>query len=264
MSTLSEAQFETLELSESEGVLSLTLRRGRSNPMNATLVKELCEVFGQAEQQSEIRGVILQGQPGFFSVGLDVVELYDYEPERFEQFWHELAAMILAMMSCSKPVVAVITGHAPAGGCVLALCCDYRIMAQGAYQIGLNELPVGIVIPPLIYELYRFVLGENLAYKLLMEGRLMTADAALNLGLVDEAVAPEQVWERAQKQMQIYLQINPSAWSQSKKLLRRELLQRMQAQLADFDRHFAPVIEHWWRPESRQQLQQMIQRLKKV
>ena len=259
-----QQSYSTLLLEAEQGIVTITLNRGRSNPMNGQLVRELRDAFTVASSDPEIKGLILTGQPGFFSVGLDVVELYDYDEARFLNFWHELSEMILAMIRCPKPVVAAITGHAPAGGCVLALCCDYRIMARGKYTIGLNELPVGIVIPPMIYELYRFVLGENRAYRLLIEGRLMNAEEALERDLVDEAVVQEYVLERAQTKMKDYQAINQNAWQTSKGLLRRELLLRLESQLEDFDANFKPVIDHWWRPESRHQLQRMLQRLKKA
>lgn len=256
--------YSTVLLEEDANIRTITLNRGRSNPMNGQLVRDLRDVFTLVSSDPEIKGLILTGQPNFFSVGLDVVELYDYDEARFLNFWHELSEMILAMVRCPKPVVAAVTGHAPAGGCVLALCCDYRIMARGKYTIGLNELPVGIVIPPMIYELYRFVLGENGAYKNLIEGRLMNAEEALAHNLIDEAVLSEYVLERSIAKMQDYQRINQNAWQASKRLLRRELLQRLESQLEDFEANFKPVIDHWWQPESRHQLQQMIQRLKKT
>lgn len=250
----------TLQTQIKDGVQIVSLDRGKANPMNHELVQELRQLIAQSNADETVRGSILTGKPGFFSAGLDVVELYSYEPEVMKAFWKDLAALLVDLAGSPKPWVAAISGHSPAGGCVLALCCDQRVMAAGPYKIGLNEVPVGIVVPMPIYHLYTSVLGPRLGYQYLMEGRLMLPEDALSCGLVDSVVELEQVMPEAHKRLQAYLSLNQTVWRQSKQLLRAPLLAQLNT---DFDSTFEATLTHWWSEESRNQIAAMIQKLKK-
>lgn len=250
--------FETLTLEERERYLIVTLNRGTSNPMNMTLVNELREVIAQVKASSEIDAAILAGRAPFYSAGLDVIELYDYDETKMLQFWKDLAALIAEFSSCPKPWVAAITGHSPAGGCVLALCCDFRIMAAGKFKIGLNEIPVGIVIPAPIFHLYAHVLGERVAYQFLLEGRLVLPEEALAVGLVDAVVEADQVLAEAEAKVQRLLKLTPQAVQLSKINLRQGLYQQL---TPDFETAFGPTLKQWWQPESRAALKAVVDSL---
>ncbi len=252
--------FETLILEQRERYLIVTLNRGKSNPMNMTLVNELREVIAQVKASKEIDAAILAGRTPFYSAGLDVIELYGYDEAKMLQFWKDLAALIAEFSACPKPWVAAITGHSPAGGCVLALCCDFRIMAAGKFKIGLNEIPVGIVIPAPIFHLYAHVLGERQAYQFLLEGRLVLPEEALRVGLIDSVVEPEQVLAAAEAKVQGLLKLTAQALHLSKVNMRAPL----QALLTpDFDSAFGPTLKQWWQPESRAALKAVVDSLKK-
>src|SRR5690606_32452196 len=105
--------------------------------------------------------------------GLDLITLFEYDEAKIHEFWESFIALIYDLAAFPKPSIAAITGHSPAGGCVLALCCDHRVMAEGDYIIGLNEVPVGIIVPQCIFELYSFWLGSARASKFLLEGKLL-------------------------------------------------------------------------------------------
>ena len=95
------------------------------------------------------------------------------------------------------PVAAALAGHAPAGGCVLALCCDYRVMAEGPFRIGLNETQVGLVAPEGIQHLLRRVVGPHRAERLLVGGEMVDSARAHAIGLVDELAGIDDVATRA-------------------------------------------------------------------
>ncbi|MEZ0371253.1 MAG: enoyl-CoA hydratase/isomerase family protein [Candidatus Sericytochromatia bacterium] len=229
--------------------------------MNHQMVTELRALIRESNDNAAIRGNLLTGKPNFFSAGLDVVELYAYEPDQMVSFWQDLAGLLADLAGSPKPWVAAISGHSPAGGCVLALCCDQRVMAQGNYKIGLNEVPVGIVVPMPIYHLYASVLGPRLAYQYLLEGRLMLPDEALASGLIDAVVEPWQVLDEARLRLQSYLVFNDTVWRESKKLMRAPLVEQLNAV---FETSFSATVRHWWSKESRQQIAAMIQKLKKA
>jgi len=250
---------DTLKAEQIQDRMQITLQRGKANPINSTLVNELRQAIAELKQNDSIKGAILTGQPRYFSAGLDVVELYGYDADTMRQFWQDFTALILEMISCPKPIVAAISGHSPAGGCVLALCCDQRLMAEGPYRIGLNEVPVGIVVPPTIYYLYAAAMGEGKAYHHLLNGSLMLPEEALAEGLVHQVLPLEALQEQAEERLNHYLSMNATAWGTSKLLLRQSLLSQLRG---DFDQLFGPVLKHWWSAEFRAQLEGMVERLK--
>jgi 3,2-trans-enoyl-CoA isomerase len=235
------------------------LDRGRSNPINHQMVIDLTNAIKEFDNDREIGGVVITGKYGFFSSGIDLMEAYDYNEEQVKQFWTDFLALPQALTSFKKPLVAAVSGHNPAGGCVIALCCDYRIMADGQFIIGLNEIPVGIIVPDSIFNLYSFWLGQNKAYQYIMEGKLLTVAEALHTGLVDEVVSPEELIIVAEKKVRTYMQMNQLTWSVSKMNLRKELIGKLNA---DQTENLNIMLKQWWSPATRKGLEMMIENLK--
>jgi len=175
--------------------------------------------------------------------------LYALNEADVKEFWIAFMKMTNTLVAFSKPFVAAITGHSPAGGCVLSICADYRVMAEGKFIIGLNEIPVGIVVPKSIFDLYAFWVGKRVAYQFLLEGKLVTPDIAQKIGLVDEVVPADKVLERAVEKMEDYTNFDPKTWAISKQNLRSDLLKDMQNQ--DIETVLEPMLKQWWSPRTR-------------
>ncbi|WP_184542005.1 enoyl-CoA hydratase/isomerase family protein [Mucilaginibacter sp. FT3.2] len=237
----------------------ISLDRGRSNAINHQMVKELAGCIKMLESDDSVCGVILTGKEGFFSSGIDLIEAYDYNEEQSREFWIDFLALQNTLTAFRKPLVAAISGHSPAGGCILAICCDYRVMAAGAFIIGLNEIPVGIIVPDIVFNLYSFWLGQRKAYQYLMEGKLLKVNEALEAGLIDEISGPENLMNAAVEKVKAYMKLNPVTWSESKLNLRKELIGKLKADQTDT---LNKMLEQWWAPATRQGLQMMIQNLK--
>ncbi|MEZ5007728.1 MAG: enoyl-CoA hydratase/isomerase family protein [Chitinophagales bacterium] len=247
-------------INDSEGVRTIKMNRGSSNPINESFVNELINIFDKSKSDDAVKGILLTGQDHFFSVGLDLPELYNYSQEDFDRFWQCFMSLIYTLGTFDKPFVTSITGHAPAGGCVIAICSDYRVMATGKYRIGLNEVPVGIIVPPSIYELYALWLGKRVASQSLLEGKLHTVDEALAIGLVDEVANLDQVDEVALQQLKKYLSFDQEAWRATKRNIRRDLTPYLTPQR---DHHFEVAQKQWWKPEVRAALKAYIDKIKK-
>lgn len=241
-------------------IRTIQMVRGSSNPINLDFLEEFNSIIDAAQADENVNGILLTGQDHFFSVGLDLIELYDYDKNQFESFWKVFNIMIQKLVEFNKPMVAAITGHAPAGGCVISICADYRVMAQGKYKIGLNEIPVGIIVPPSIFELYAFWLGKRKASQFLFEGKLHTVDEALEVGLIDEAVPLEEVNEVALKKLKLYSQFNATAWRKTKQNCRADLIKVVQSTDGE---HLTNALKQWWEPEVRNALSAYIQTFKK-
>ena len=250
----------TFKISVKDKVAVLTLDRGKANAINAEMATELTDMFNNIQADSSVGGLIITGKEDFFSAGLDLIELYDYDEAQIKEFWQVFLNLVKTATSFSKPMVAAINGHSPAGGCVLALCCDYRLMAEGKYIIGLNEVPVGIIVPDSIFNLYAFWIGKSLAYQFLLEGKLMGTGEALKYKLVDEVVNKASILTLAERQVRKYLQFNWTTWQQSKLNMRGELIQsasKDQTEILD------AILKQWWSPYSRSIMQTIITNLKK-
>lgn len=250
----------TLQVTIKDRVAIVGLNRGKSNPINAEMVQELYDLVQNIEKDQNISGMVITGKENFFSAGLDLIEIYDYNEEKSGDFWKDFMALQSAMVAFKKPMVAAISGHSPAGGCVLALCCDYRVMAEGKFIIGLNEIPVGIIVPDSVFHLYAFWLGYRKAYQLLLEGRLLTVEEAFECGLIDELSKPESVISTAERKIRTYLQHNQVTWCQSKLNLRRELIAKVSA---DQSTTLNAILKQWWSPDTRSIVKTIIQNLKK-
>ena len=150
----------TLQITKKENYAIVQLNRGKVNAINLQMAQELTNTIQSFKETDSIRGVILTGQDHFFTAGLDVIELYDYDKATIQEFMIAFGELYLTLVKFPKPLIAAITGHAPAGGAVFAITCDYRVMADGEkYTIGLNEILVNIGLSQAIIDGYAFWLS---------------------------------------------------------------------------------------------------------
>ncbi len=256
VNTLSMGKF--IKIQTTDHIAYLALDRGKSNAMHLEMVEELTEAIKSAQDNPAIEAIVIHGKEGFFSSGLDLITLFEYDENKIAHFWRAFIDLIYTLTAFPKPTVASITGHSPAGGCVLALCCDYRVMAEGEFIIGLNEVPVGIVVPSGIFELYSFWIGKAIAYRNLLEGKLLLPSEALQIHLVDEVVPADRVNTAATRRARGLTQFDKSAWGATKLNLRNDLLQKIAANKTEAVQQ---VLAQWWKPSTRNILKTIIHNL---
>ncbi len=248
-------------LTENKGDYTIiTLNRGKASPLSHEMVNEFRELLKKITVDDTVKGIILTGQEHFFSVGVDVKEMFEKDREGVTAFWKDFSSLIAELFAFPKPFISAITGHSPAGGTVMAICSDYRVMAQGKYQIGLNEIAVGITLPTMIFEIYAFWLGERKACQNLLEAKMMLPDEALQVGLVDEVCDGSEVLARAEAKMKLYLSFSQASWIHSKKNLRKEQLDKNEKIV--FERDYVDTMEDWWLSENREALGKVVAMLK--
>src|SRR5271157_6607896 len=177
-------------------VRELRLNRPPVNALSTELISALRKAIEQAPVDGA-RAVLVSGPPGMFSAGLDIPLLFKCNRDGMVQLWRELYGLMKALASSSIPICAAITGHAPAGGTVIALFCDWRVAARGDFRLGLSEVQVGVALPPVILSALRRQVGARQAERLAVTGVLISPQEALDIGLVDELVASERVVSRA-------------------------------------------------------------------
>lgn len=250
----------TIKVSIKDRLAIITLNRGKSNALNREMIKELNDILTHIDEDDAIGGVLITGRESFFSAGLDLIELYDYNEEEVLSFWKLFLTFTANLAAFKKPMVAAINGHSPAGGCVIALACDARVMAEGKFIIGLNEVPVGIIVPKSIFELYAFWIGQANAARSLLEGKLFSPEEALQAGLVDELVKPESILTAAERKVRKYMAFEANTWQQSKKNIRQELTRSL---AADQSAALEVMLKQWWSPATRSILKTIIDNLQK-
>jgi enoyl-CoA hydratase len=183
------------------GVRVLAVDRPPANAIDLQLLADLAAAVAAADADDSVRSVVVTGAGRFFSGGLDLKAMATGQAREMAGFGG--ADGIFQLWTLGKPTLAMVNGHAIAGGCVLALACDFRIAAAGAYKIGLNETAIGLALPTGAFEIARLVLPRRHVRAALLDGDLYDPDGARTVGLVDRVVAADQLeavcFERARR-----------------------------------------------------------------
>jgi enoyl-CoA hydratase len=174
------------------GVRMLTLDRPPANAEDEALLTDLCTALDRAEADAAVRAVVLTGAGKFFCGGFDLSA-----PRRDGE---EIAVMTttfrdahVKLLTMGKPTLAMMNGHAIAGGLVLVLACDYRLGLDGDYKIGLNEVAIGASFPKVAMEITRLRLTHQRAAELMLGAAIYPAKEALRLGVVDELLPADKL-----------------------------------------------------------------------
>lgn len=239
-------------------IIELRLARPPVNALNPELIAALRQAIEAAPGQGH-QAIVLSGHPGLFSAGLDVPTLLGLDRVALLATWRDYFAVLAALARSPIPVVAALTGHSPAGGAVIALYADYRIMADGEYRIGLNEVQVGLVVPEVIQAAFRRLLGAHRAERLLVSGAMITAAEAFAIGLVDELAPAEAVVAKAIAWCEQHLALPAQAMQLTRRMARADLV-------ALFDDPARLDLEgfadHWFAESTQQVLHGLVARLK--
>ena len=239
-------------------VRELRLNRPPVNALTPELLSTLREAISSAGRDG-VRALVLSGTPGRFSAGLDVPILLGLQPPAIEKLWHELYAVMQTIAASPLPIVAAITGHAPAGGTVLALFCDWRVAAEGDYKLGLNEVAVGIPLPPVILGGLRRLVGARRAEWMGVSGTLISPQEALEVGLVDEVIPLDQVVDRAHEWCSRMLALPEEAMMATRREARSDLVSLFGSGIKA---ELGTVIASWWTPATQSTLRGLVERLK--
>lgn len=240
------------------GIHEIRMARGPVNALDGALVSALREAIVGAPANGA-RGIVLSGAEGMFSAGVDVPALLQRDHAGVTDFWNDFFALCGAIAASPIPTVAAITGHSPAGGAVISLFCDYRVMAHGMYKIGLNEVQVGLSVPEPIQFAMRRILGNYRAERLLVAGAMVDAEQAHAIGLVDELATVEQVVMRSVLWLGELLRLPPKAMLRTRAIARADLL----AVWGDTDDLLDPgFVDDFFAEETQTVMRALVARLK--
>ncbi len=241
-----------------DDIFELRLARPPVNALNPALLQALREAIEIAPQEGA-QALVLSGSPGIFSAGLDVPALLAMPRDELERAWRAFFEVCTALAHCPVPTVAALTGHSPAGGAVLSLYCDYRVMAEGDFRIGLNEVQVALVVPECIQHALRRVVGAYRAERLMVSGAMIDATQAARIGMVDELVPLDQVVARSVEWLQALLALPRRAMLKTRELARADLRAAIDdPALLDLD----AFLDGWFGDETQAVLTALVAKLK--
>lgn len=230
------------------------LCRGVTNAFDQQMVEELAEAVHTVALDPSLRGlVVASNNDKFFSIGFDIPNLIALPRDEFALFFRAFHQFCVDLFALPKPTVAAVTGHAIAGGCILTLCCDYRIIAEGRKLIGLNEIKLGVPVPYIADCILRALVGYRNARQVMETGDFFTSEEALRLGLVDQVLPQERVVSEAVSKASSLGAMPRDAFSLIKRNRIEPILAEVQSGMEDRERTF---FECWHSETAQERLRE--------
>ena len=246
-----------LEIINHGTVREIRMARPPANAINLEMMDQLTQAFEDAAINAQ--AVVLSGRPGMFTAGLDVPELIRLDRDEITQCWLKFTRLQQTIAALPIPSAIAMTGHAPAAGIVMALFGDYRVMADGDYVTGLNEVQIGLVVTPLIYQSLLRVVGARTAEKILVAGELLKAGQAFEIGLIDElADDPDDTVARAISWCEKMLNLPREAMLTTRTMARSDLVKLFEN---TSDANVNPFVDSWFSEETQSALKGLVERL---
>lgn len=234
------------------------LEREHGNAINDALVEGLIAALAEAEADDGVRGILLAAGGKLFSPGLDLQELFPLDRPAMERFMTRFSAAVLALYTFPKPVVAALHGHALAGGCILALCADWRVLRRGAL-VGLNEVRVGVPLPFGVAFIVRDAVPRHALAAVTLLGRNFSDGDALAAGLTDEIAEPDAVEDAARARLTEFVAKDAAAFAITKRYLRSPAVERIRANNRLL---LAEWLDAWFSRTTRERIARIVEDLK--
>lgn len=222
---MSDVRFE-----RSDRVAVLTFDDGKANAFRTSTLDAL-EAALDAAEASDTGALLITGRAGFFSGGLDLKALPTLDRAAQLVFFHRYARLMLRMWAFPRPTVAAVTGHALAGGAILALTADVRLMADGPFRFGLNEVAIGLPLPSFAMELARAALAGTTLIEATAHGRVFGAQEARDRGIVEALMAPDALLPAALERARGLAAVRSGPYAATKRLLITDGLRRAETAL---------------------------------
>lgn len=230
-----------VEVETSEGIATVVLNRGKVNALNGMVVEELKDRLNALEADRDSKAIVLTGRGKFFSFGFDIPEFLSFTKEAFTNYLIHFTNLYTYLFLYPKPVVAALNGHTIAGGCMLALACDHRVMVAGKGKISLNEIAFGSSVFAGSTEMLRFWIGSANAARVLYSGDMYSAEDALRLGLVQEVLTEDNLMAQARRIASDLASKHSPAFASIKSLLRKPIAEDMMARERASIREFVDI-----------------------
>jgi methylglutaconyl-CoA hydratase len=212
--------YQTLTIAEADRVAVITLNRPeKRNAISMALIHELMDTFAELEKSSA-RAVIITGAGKSFCAGMDLDELKSLTGRSREESQRDsetMARLFRGVYDFPKPLIAAVNGPAIAGGCGIATLCDFTLASTEA-KFGYTEVRIGF-LPAIVSTFLLRQIGEKHARDLLMTGRIITAEEAARMGLINEVVPADRLMPRAHELAVQLIENSPASLRATKQLI---------------------------------------------
>jgi enoyl-CoA hydratase/carnithine racemase len=216
----------SVQLEREGDVAVIRLDDGKANALGFDAVTALSDALGEA---SDARAVCLIGRPGRFSAGFDLNEM---RSDRAVELMTRGAELALRLVEHPAPVVLGVTGHALAMGAVLLLTADWRVGAAGDFKLGLNEVRIGLFVPPFAADLARERLTPRHLTEAAQLAEVYDPEGARAAGFLDEVVPEDEVAARAVARATTWAaDLDPKAFARTREIVRGDLLVRLRSSI---------------------------------
>ncbi|HEU0106602.1 MAG TPA: enoyl-CoA hydratase/isomerase family protein [Vicinamibacteria bacterium] len=245
-----------IRLERTGALVTVRFDKARGNAIDEPFTQELLQVAKELGADAGVRGVLLaSAHPKLFSPGLDLVTLLEYDRAAMERFMRLFAQAVWALYALPKPVVAAINGHAVAGGCILALTADYRILRRGGVQVGLNEVKVGVPLPWSVALLLRASVPASALTQVALLGRNFADDDAIAAGLADQLADADGFEDFGRARLEEFADKDTASIAITKGYLRDGVLREMRARESE---EMDAWLERWFSDGTRERIRQIV------
>jgi 3,2-trans-enoyl-CoA isomerase len=250
-----------VRIERKENLAVLRMDKARANAIDEGFVADLTEAARTVAADDSVHGVLLaSAHPKVFCPGLDLVTLIEFDRPRLERFMLRFAEMMQTLYGLPRPVVAAVNGHAVAGGAILAMTADYRVLRRGGAQIGLNEVRVGVPLPWSVALLLRATVAPPALAEIALLGRNFADDEALAAGLVHQLADADLFEDFCLARLREFAEKGRVALSRTKEYLRRGVLQEMRAHE---EAAMGEWLDCWFSPDTQQRIKATVASLAK-
>lgn len=218
--------YEHIESRFEDGLGTITLNRPPVNVLNIAMMEEINNVLKGWQGKKDLKVVLFNAKGKCFSAGVDVGEhMGGLAPKMIEVFH----GMFRLMDKLGIPTVASIYSSCLGGGCELAIFCDLVVSSKSS-KLGQPEIQVG-VFPPIAAQIMPRIIGRKAAMDLILSGRIISAEEALQMGLVNKVVADEELESATTEFIKPYLKLSAEVLRKTKKAIMAGLMDDLEPSL---------------------------------
>jgi len=234
-----------LQFKNEDGYNIIKLDNGVPNSLSSSLICEFSAILDRAADQR--LPLVITGNPKFFSMGLNLPEVIEFSKDEFRDYIEKFDLLVHKIFTLPVPVVCALEGHAVAGGAILALACDMRIGVDEARKFGCNEARLGVPVPYLPTMLFRNIVSQQIADKLIFQGEIISFRDALGYGLMDSLVPESEIIQAAGECAKDMIQGAVEAFSAMKSMKTDPVTEKFHENNEEYTGRF---VQCWYEPSS--------------
>ncbi len=253
------ATSRSVAVTVSDALAIVRISREHGNAIDSDMVDGLRAVCRDLAGRSEVRGVMLAAGGPLFCPGLDLRELIDYDRTAMNDFMTRFGEAVLSLFTLPKPLVAAISGHALAGGCLMAVTADRRILRRGC-KVGLNAIRVGLPLPFGMALILREAVHSSRLEEAALLGRNYADEQAVEAGIVHEVHDGENFETFCLERLEQMASREGGAFATTKRYLRSATVERIRAHDAEYRDEF---LDCWFAEPTRRRMERMVDELQR-